>query len=84
MANKVNDFGFFFDDDLSETVATVTSDKITTENAAKALYAKIDMLLKNLESNPDKPTINWPDRVSHVQKFRASLQKILTDAGISV
>lgn len=76
-----NDFGFFFDDP-SEAITQAESTKESAVAAAKKLYARIDALLVKLESDPDKPTINWPDRPKHVAKFRKELQAILIGAGI--
>lgn len=80
MSNKIEDFGFFFEDDQTETITTIESTKQTAVEACKELYARIDVLLRKLESNPEKPTINWPDRPKHVAKFRAELQSILDRA----
>lgn len=77
-----DDFGFFFDDDQTETIAQVQSNQEAAVNAAKQLYERINALLVKLEGNPDKPTINWPDRLKHVAKFRSDLIKILDAAGI--
>lgn len=78
-----NDFGFFFDDDQTETITKIESSRETAVDAAKKLYERIDALLSKLEENPDKPTINWPDRVKHVAKFRKELKAILKAADIN-
>ncbi len=80
----MNDFGFFFEEDLNEVVKTVETKAITSTEACVALYTRINTLLLNLEANPDKPTINWPDRAKHVENFRQSLKKILNDAGVKL
>lgn len=77
------DFGFFFDDDKTEVITKIESDRESAVKAAKKLYERIDSLLVKLESNPDKSTINWPDRIKHVAKFRKELQSILVSAGIT-
>ncbi len=82
MMAKTPDFGFFFEDDPTETIAQHESTKESAVNAAKHLYERINALLIKLESNPDKPTINWPDRPKHVAKFREELLGILLAAGI--
>lgn len=79
---KTTDFGFFFEDDLTETLAQQEATKESAVKAANQLYDQINSLLINLESNPDKPTINWPDRTKHVAKFREKLLNILLAAGI--
>lgn len=37
----------------------------------------IEPLLKNLEANPEKAYIHWPDRQPKVKAFRAHLDKIM-------
>lgn len=76
------DFGFYFDDDQSETIIKIESSRETAVAAAKKLYERVDSLLTKLEENPEKPTINWPDRTKHVAKFRKELKGILKAAGI--
>lgn len=78
----MTDFGFFFEDDPTETISKAESSRESAVEAAKKLYERIDALLVKLESNPEKPTINWPDRDKHVAKFRKELQDILKRAGI--
>lgn len=84
MTDAKNDFGFFFEDDNSAILEDVNATKETAMSAARILYAKINGLLVKLESNPEKPTINWPDRTKHVAKFRKELIAVLENAGIDV
>ena len=37
----------------------------------------IEPLLKNLEANPEKAYIHWPDRPAKVKAFRTHLDKIM-------
>jgi hypothetical protein len=77
---STNDFGFFFEDDQSQTISKAETSRETAVVAANKLYERINTLLVKLEENPDKPTINWPDRVNHIAKFRKELQSILNAA----
>lgn len=72
----VNDYGFYTKEDTTEIF-----DK---NDALLQIYEKINTLLMNLEANPEKKTIVWPNRQEHVQKFRNELKEILTSVGITV
>jgi hypothetical protein len=79
------DFGFTaMNEDELDAVQTVTAQVEATASEVEKLQAKvtslrnaIEPLLKNLELNPDKAYIHWPDRTSKVKAFRAHLDKIV-------
>lgn len=79
------DFGFTaMNEDELDAVQTVTAQVEATATEVEKLHAKvtalrnaIEPLLKNLELNPDKAYIHWPDRTSKVKAFRAHLDKIV-------
>ena len=78
------DFGFTaVDEEELEAVQTVTAQVEATSSEAEALRMKlnslratIEPLLKNLEQNPEKAYIHWPDRTVKVKQFRAKLDSI--------
>ena len=78
------DFGFtaVHEEDL-DAVQEVTTQVATTKGEVEALQAKlvqlrhaIEPLLKNLELNPEKAYIHWPDRTTKVKAFRSRLDSI--------
>ena len=79
------DFGFTaMNEDELDAVQTVTAQVEASVSEVEKLQAKvaslrnaIEPLLKNLELNPDKAYIHWPDRTSKVKAFRAHLDKII-------
>jgi hypothetical protein len=79
------DFGFTaMNEDELDAVQTVTAQVEASVSEVEKLQAKvtslrnaIEPLLKNLELNPDKAYIHWPDRNSKVKAFRAHLDKIV-------
>ncbi|ATV46402.1 hypothetical protein [Lake Baikal phage Baikal-20-5m-C28] len=78
------DFGFTAvnEEDL-DAVQEVTTQVATTKGEVEALQLKltqlrhaIEPLLKNLELNPEKAYIHWPDRTTKVKAFRSRLDSI--------
>jgi hypothetical protein len=88
--NKTNiqeidfDFGFTaVDEEELETVQQATAQVEATSSEVDALKEKlillrksIEPLLKNLEANPEKAYIHWPDRTAKVKAFRTKLDSI--------
>jgi hypothetical protein len=78
------DFGFTaVDEEELETVQQATAQVEATSGEVDALKEKllllrkaIEPLLKNLEANPEKAYIHWPDRTSKVKAFRTKLDSI--------
>jgi hypothetical protein len=81
----VFDFGFTaMNEDELDAVQTVAAQVEATAGEVDTLQAKlaslrnaIEPLLKNLEANPEKSYIHWPDRTTKVKAFRAHLDKIV-------
>jgi len=79
------DFGFTAMDETElDAVQTVTAQVEASAGEVEKLQSKvtqlrnaIEPLLKNLEMNPDKAYIHWPDRTVKVKAFRAHLDKII-------
>jgi hypothetical protein len=88
--NKTNiqeidfDFGFTaVDEEELEAVQQVTAQAEVATSEMEELKQKLIMLrtaieplLKNLEANPEKAYIHWPDRTSKVKAFRSKLDSI--------
>lgn len=78
------DFGFTaVDEEELETVQQATAQVEATSGEVETLKEKlvllrksIEPLLKNLEANPEKAYIHWPDRTSKVKAFRTKLDSI--------
>lgn len=67
-----NDFGFTAID--YDPVAEMR-DTFNTKQKMQQLEELILPLLKNLQKNPDKPTIHWPNRAEVIQQ---QIDKILS------
>lgn len=84
-SNDVFDFGFTAvnEEELDAVQSIATKVEATTGELEK-LQAKItklrnavEPLLKNLEANPEKAYIHWPDRTAKVKAFRKHLDDII-------
>jgi hypothetical protein len=79
------DFGFTaVDEGELEVVQSVAAQAEATLSDLEKIQSKlnnlrnaIEPLLKNLEANPEKAYIHWPDRTAKVKAFRAHLDKIM-------
>lgn len=79
------DFGFTaMNEDELDAVQTVLVHVTAAVTEVEKLQLKItslrnaiEPLLKNLEANPEKAYIHWPDRTSKVKAFRSHLDKIM-------
>ena len=67
------DFGFTA---VDEEVEATSGEVQTLRDKLLALRRAIEPLLKNLEANPEKAYIHWPDRTSKVKAFRTKLDSI--------
>ena len=82
---EFTDFGFTaMNEDELDAVQTVAAQVEATtgeleklQEKVKTLRSAIEPLLKNLELNPEKAYIHWPDRTAKVKAFRAYLDKIV-------
>lgn len=85
MSNIDFDFGFTaMNEDELDAVQTVTAQVEASvgeveklQEKIKTLRAAMEPLLKNLELNPEKAYIHWPDRTAKVKAFRTHLDKIV-------
>ena len=80
---QLEDFDFGFsavDENELAAVTTATAKVATASGNAEAVQAKMDKmfnavmpLLNNLQKNPGKEYIFWPDRHNKVEQFRDKL-----------
>ena len=79
------DFGFtaMNEDELDAVQSVMVQVEASTTEMEKiqtklmTLRSAVEPLLKNLEANPEKAYIHWPDRPAKVKAFRAHLDKIM-------
>jgi signal transduction protein with GAF and PtsI domain len=79
------DFGFTaVTEDELEVVQNVAAKAEESQSEIERLTEKltklrnaIEPLLSNLEANPEKSYIHWPDRTAKVKAFRGHLDKIM-------
>jgi hypothetical protein len=77
MSTLEDDFDFGFTT-VSEEVITIGQKELNTQ--LQLLYNAIIPLLKNLQANPDKEYILWPNRLEKVKEFKAKIDSIVGDA----
>lgn len=71
------DFGFTaVDEDQIDFVANSQQEAEDAQQRLDALYNAIMPLLANLQKNPEKEYILWPDRLAKVAEFEKYLQNI--------
>jgi hypothetical protein len=78
------DFGFsLVDESELEAVQQATTQATTASQTATDMQSKIDRLynmvmplLNNLQENPEKEYIYWPNRVDKIELFRDKLQSV--------
>ena len=75
----MSDFDFGFTAVDEDQIDFVANSQQVAEDAQKRLdarYNAIMPLLTNLQKNPEKEYILWPDRLQKVEQFRDHLTKI--------
>jgi hypothetical protein len=68
------DFGFSV---IDEKDLAVTKQATDANAKLEKMHKMILPLLNNLQANPDKDYILWPDRVKKIDQFKAKLQKLM-------
>lgn len=72
-----------FDDDFGFTIVSekeLTSGQDQLNSQLQMLYNAILPLLKNLQQNPDKEYILWPNRVDKINQFKKKIDGIVGDS----
>lgn len=67
------DFGFSLED--SETFKSTAKEGLVSK--LEELQAMYEPLLKNLEKDPDKDIIRWPNRSEKIKEFRKRVQTFI-------
>ena len=85
-----SDFGFSFEDDpisdeemLAEhnnKVKSLEEDVERLYNQNREMFKKIVVFLTNLQKDPEKPVIKWPNRVEAINKFKDELETLYEKA----
>lgn len=73
---KENDFGFSF---MDESEVAHPNEIEREKKRAGDIYRSVLPLLENLEKNPEKAIINWPNRAAQIKEFKAKLIQILNE-----
>ena len=88
MANSNSDFSFDFGfsamdaDELEvvqttkEEVVVASKEALTVQQKCDSLYNMIQPLLNNLQKNPEKEYIYWPNRLEKVEEFSDKLNEV--------
>jgi uncharacterized protein Yka (UPF0111/DUF47 family) len=87
MASNDFDFGFsLVDENELEAVQQAYTQASAASGTAEQLQAKIDTLynmimplLNNLQKNPEKEYIYWPNRTTKIEEFRDRIQSVYND-----
>lgn len=70
-----DDFGFTL---VSEKELSSGQDQLNSQ--LQQLYNAILPLLKNLQANPDKEYILWPNRTEKINQFKQKIDEIVGDS----
>jgi len=73
---EIFDFGFSLED--SETLKSTAKEGLVDK--LEELQAMYEPLLKNLEKDPDKDIIRWPNRSEKIKEFRKRVQAFIDKA----
>lgn len=77
---ETNDFGFTFEEDVKavavQDVATAVESHADIMIRFQQYDQKVTLFLRNLCADPDKPMINWPNRVTKISNFIKELEQI--------
>lgn len=72
----------FMDDSIPESkynadVESIRKQLDEEKRKTELLVQKFNKFLNNLKSDPDKPTIKWPNRVTDIENFQKQIDKII-------
>ena len=70
-----HDFGFTIVDEKE-----ITAGQDQLNNQLQLLYNAIIPLLKNLQTNPEKEYILWPNRLDKIKEFKVKIDSIVGDS----
>lgn len=70
MPEEIFDFGFTAVDHDPDEVTKEIRKARDYRKAFEKLWKDVDHFLTNLEKNPEKAYIHWPNRVEKIEQFR--------------
>ena len=59
-----------------EEVVVASKEALTVQQKCDSLYNMIQPLLNNLQKNPEKEYIYWPNRLEKVEEFSDKLSEV--------
>ena len=77
-----SDFGFTFEessDIIQDELTKAKYDLALVKSSLYKLQEMINPLLDNLMKDPEKTTINWPNRVEKVQQFKEQIDSFVQE-----
>lgn len=69
----ISEFSFSFEDENDQGMNELQN----LQTKLNDLQKEIDKLIAHLKSNPEKPMIKWPNRISDIEKFEEKINKII-------
>ena len=63
---------------VKEEVSVASNEALTMKDKCDTLYNMIQPLLSNLQKNPEKEYIYWPNRLAKVEEFSDKLNEVYT------
>ena len=63
---------------VKEEASTASEEALTLKEKCDTLYNMIQPLLNNLQKNPEKEYIYWPNRLDKVEEFSDKLKEVYT------
>ncbi len=63
---------------VKEEVSVASNEALTLKDKCDTLYNMIQPLLSNLQKNPEKEYIYWPNRLAKVEEFSDKLNEVYT------
>ena len=61
---------------VKEEVSAASNEALTMKDKCDTLYNMIQPLLNNLQKNPEKEYIYWPNRLEKVEEFSDKLNEV--------
>lgn len=79
MIDEEDDFGFSFtsEEDIKKNEKITTNIEEKYKNKMIEMYNTILPLLDNLQKNPEKDYIKWPNRFQRVEEFKKKLKEMI-------
>lgn len=76
--SELSDTFGFIDEEIPQLKSQKEKSVPSPNEKMEHMYAAIDQFLINLEKNPEKDTIKWPNRAKSISAFRETLKLIMS------